>query len=133
MIVTGYIGPMRFKDMRIFKRVATVKDWRPQRMPAFELLAFARDVADGKVLTAQQVVPFDDVACVFPAVSFLCEVSKEARDEVGTFFERMELRAGTARNGQPMFQTVQFIHREDWLLARDLIAAELFRRERQSS
>lgn len=133
MIVTGYIGPMHFRDMRIFRRLSSPEEWRPQRMTAVELRAFVRDVADGRIFLAQQVQPFDDVSCVFPAISFLCEVSKECRDEVGTFFEYRDRAAGTARNGQPSFQTVQFIHREDWLLARDLIAAEMLRRERLSS
>lgn len=123
---------MHLRDMRFVQRTDP-EDWRPQRMPAAELFAFVRDVVDGHVFLAQQVEPFDDVACVFPATAFLCEVSKEARDEVGTFYERRDRATGTARNGQPSFQTVQFIHREDWLLARDLIAAEMLRREGSAS
>jgi hypothetical protein len=133
MIVTGYIGPMRFEDMRLARRVVGPTDWRVQRLTYEALVRFVVDMVDGKILTAQQVVPFDDVGCVFPTLSFLHEISVDARREIGTFFEYCDRAAGTARNGQPSFQSVQFIHREDWFLARDMIAAEVLRRERQLS
>lgn len=136
MIVQGHIGPMHFRDIRwgaLARRVEGPTDWRVQRLTEQELIDFVRDVVDGKVLLAQQVQPFDDVGCVFPTLSFLHEISADARREIGTVYEYRDRACGTARNGQPSFQSVQFIHREDWLQARDMIAAEVLRRERQPS
>lgn len=117
MLVARHIGP-------------SVRDWRPQRLTDLELVRFVADVVNDRVLLAQQVQPFDDVGCVFPALSFLHEITEDARREIGTCYEHRRLATGKARNGQPSFPTVKFIHREDWLRARDLIAAELLRRER---
>lgn len=127
VIVTGYIGPAHLR------RVASTTDgtgWRVQRLTPTELLEFVTAACDGKLLLAQEVRPVGDIACVFPAVSFLADLTADARREIGTFYEYRDRATGTARNGQPSFQSVQFIHQEDWLQARDMIAAEMIRRER---
>lgn len=131
-VVTGYIGPIHLRDLRLGALVAPGRnDWRPRRMSELELLWFVEEAVSGELLFAQQVEPFEELGTVFPAVGFLTDVEKEARDEVGTFYERRDRAIGTSRSGLPTFHTVQFIHREDWLRARDLIAAETLRRERQ--
>lgn len=115
------------------RTVQHVSDWRVQRMTSAELVRFVADVVDRRILLAQEVVPFDDVGCVFPALGFLHEISADARREIGTVYEYRDRANGTARNGQPSFPTVRFIHNEDWLRARDMIAAEIVRRERLKS
>lgn len=128
MIVNGYIGPMKLEDMRWRRK--DPRDWRVERMSAVELVRFVTAVVDDKIFLAQQVHPFQDVDCVFPAIAFLLEVTPDARREIGTFYEFLELSTGHSRNGQPCFTTVRFLHREDWQRARDMIAAEVLRRER---
>lgn len=130
MIVTGHIGPRLQPGAQ---RVQGRTDWRVQRLTSEQLLRFVADVVAGKILLAQHVVPFDDVGCVFPALGFLHDISADARREIGTFYEYRSKATGTARNGQPSFQSVQFIHVGDWLVARDMIAVEMLRRERQPS
>lgn len=134
-IVTGYIGPINYRDLRWGALVRAADgpcDWRVQRMTPLELIGFATAVADGRIFLAEHVDPPDDLYCVFPATTFLLEITGDARREIGTFFELRERATGHSRNGQPSFQTVQFIHREDWARAKDLIAAEVLRRERLS-
>lgn len=99
-------------------------------MSALELLGFVTAACDGTIFLAEQVQPIEDVGCVFPAAEFLLQVSREARLEIGTIYEFCDLASGKARNGQPMFATCKFIHREDWARAKDMIAAEILRRER---
>lgn len=127
MIIQGYIGPICYEDLRLSRQ--DPKDWRVQRMSVLELLGFVSAVADGHIFLAEHVSPFDDMAYVFPAVSFLLEITEQARREIGTFYEFIDQATGRARNGQPSFATVRFIHREDWLHARDLIAAKAIRGE----
>lgn len=129
MFVTGHIGPPPI----VSRHVTALTDgagWRVQRLTPAELLEFVAAACDGKLLLAQEVQPIDDVGCVFPAVSFLAQLALDARREIGTFYEYRDRATGTARNGQPSFQSVQFVHVEDWLQARDMIAAEMIRRER---
>lgn len=125
MIVTGQIGPPHPG-----KLVHEPRDWRVGRMTHPELLRFVADVVAGKILLAQHVENFDEnIGCVFPKLEFLHWLTPEARREIGTVYEYLDQATGTARNGQPSFNTVRFIHVEDWLLARDLIAAEMIRKE----
>lgn len=132
-IVTGYIGPIRYEDLRFNGRRPTknVREWTPQRMTLAELLVFVKSAANDEFFFAEFVLPVNgewDVACSFPALSFLLEVPNDARRKIGTCYERRDRQAGTTRGGYPMFTTVQFIHVDDWHPARDLIAAEVVRR-----
>jgi hypothetical protein len=129
MIATAYIGPSRPGELT--RRLDNPREWRVQRKTALELVRFVADVVDGRIFLAQQVQPFDDVGCVFPAIGFLHDITADARAEIGTFFEYRLLACGRGRKGQPCFATVQSIHREDWLRARDMIAAEVIRREKR--
>lgn len=137
-IVTGYIGPMHARHLRWGGgprvRVQGPSDWRVQRLSAADLIAFVDAAVAGELFFVQEIVPFDDlnIAAVFPAAAFLREVTEEARREIGCVYERREMAAGTARNGQPSFQSVRFIHREDWKIASELIAARLLAKERVS-
>lgn len=132
-IVTGYIGPIRYQDLRLGALVRAADgpcDWRVQRLTQLELLGFVAAMVDGRIFCAEYVQPADDLYCVFPASAFLLQISREARAEIGTLYEFRDRANGTARNGQPSFPTVQFIHREDWARAKDMIAAEMLRREK---
>lgn len=125
MTTAGYTPLAQVQNLRT--------TWKVQRMTDRQLLRFVTDAVEGKIFLAQQVVPFEDVGCVFPAISFLHEISADARRDIGTFYEYRAKANGRARNGQPSFQSVRFIHTEDWLRARDMIAAEVIRRERAAS
>ncbi len=132
-IVKAHIGPIYAADIRWGSVTRDVRDWRPQRMTLAELLVFARAAADREIYLAQEVHPFDEITLVFPAQSFLHEVSKQARREVGTCYEYLSLAVGKTRAGQPVFGSIRFVHIEDWLIARDMIAAEILRRERMEA
>jgi hypothetical protein len=138
-IVSVAIAPIRVEDIR-WDRLAQVdrsslhitgqrSEWRCRRMTDLELARFVADVVERKILVAQHVLPFEDVGCVFSGLGFLHDVSIEARREIGTCYEYLEQACGETRFGNPHFESVQFIHVEDWLLARDLIAAEVVRRQ----
>lgn len=137
-IVRAHIGPIPFADIRWNGVAASrnVRDWKPERMTLEQFLAFVKAGAADELFFAQYVEPVAgewDVACVFPALSFLLEVSIDARRQIGTCYERHDRAAGTTRTGLPMFNTVQFIHIEDWLPARDMIAAQIVARSRSQS
>lgn len=99
-------------------------------MTPLELLGFVAAVLGEKIFLAEQVEPADDIGCVFPAAAFLLQITKAAREEIGTLYEFLDKATGRARNGQPSFTTVQLISREDWSRAKEMIAAELLRKER---
>lgn len=135
-IVTGYIGPIHFADLRLGNRMAVRTDpktWRVTRMTPEELVCFAFGVVNEAIFLAEFVQPAEYLPFVFPASEFLLAITADARREVGTFYEYRSRATGRARNGQPSFQTAQFIHLEDWNQARDMIAAEFLRRERSGS
>lgn len=98
------------------------KTWLPQRMTKRELLRFARGLASDELLVDRLVVPFEDVAKVFP-LGCVHDMSQEARNLIGACYEWRRRAVGHLRDGKPVFQSVKFIHREDWLHARDLVAA----------
>jgi len=135
MIIKGQIGPMHAKDIRwgAFVRAGEPCDWYPQRMTWGELVAFVMAAANGELYLAQQVQPVEEIGLVWPAQSFLIDVSEDARKQIGTCYERLDLSVGRTRGGQPTFPSVQFVHVEDWKIARDMIAAEIVRRERLAS
>lgn len=135
MIITGHIAPIPFSAVRWGALVRAADgpcDWRPQRMTELELLGFVAGVVDDRIFLREHVEPADDLPYVFPASEFMLQITREARAEIGTLYELRSKSNGTTHNGQPTFPSVQFIHREDWLRAKDLIAAELLRRERHS-
>jgi|SRR5882672_1707101 len=98
-------------------------DWYPQRLTAADLMAFVEDAVEHRVFLGQEVQPFEEIAIVFPAMAFLTRVSQDARDHVGIVYEKRERAVGQTPNGNPVFDTASFMHREDWFIARDLIAA----------
>ena len=104
-------------------------NWYPQRMTELELLRFVVAAANGEIYLAQHVQPPEEINLVFPALGFLYEVSNDARKQIGTCYERLDRSNGKTRSGQPTFSTVSFIHKEDWSRARNMIAAEIVRRE----
>lgn len=110
-------------------RLGERSDWRPQRMTERQLLAFVADVIEQRVLIDRHVIPFEDIGCVFPALGFLQDVSLDARKEIGACYEYRDLAVGKTRHGNPTFEGVKFVHAEDWLRARDIIAAEVVRRQ----
>lgn len=139
MIITGYIRPIRHRDLRLkslglspsIVRVDEPGDWRVQRMTERELLRFALDVVDRHIFLAEEVRAFEDRPLVFPAAAFLLDLPRDAVREIGTFYEYRDKAVGTVHSsGQPTFSTVRFVHREDWSRAKDMIAAEVLRRER---
>lgn len=132
-IVKAKIGPIHAADIRLGSVTRDARDWRPARMTVAELLAFVRAAADRDVYLAQEVQPFEEIVDVFPAQDFLRQVTEQARREVGTCYEYRRLAVGKTRSGQPVFPSVRFVHVEDWLVARDMIAAEMIRRERMES
>lgn len=139
MIITGYIKPIRYEDLRWkalglpapVTRVDGRSDWRVQRLTPRELLRFVADVVDRLIFLAEEVEVFEERALVFPAAAFMFSLPADAVREIGTFYEYRDKSVGSVhRSGQPTFSTVSFVHREDWARAKDLIAAEVIRRER---
>lgn len=139
MIITGYIKPIRYEDLRWRAlglpapavRTDDPRDWRVQRLTERELLRLVADVVDRLVFLAEEVALFEERPIVFPAAAFLLELPREAVREIGTYYEYRDKAVGTVqRSGQPTFSTVQFVHVDDWARAKDLIAAEMLRRER---
>lgn len=130
-IVQARIAPIPFSGLRLGPR--NVRDWMPQRMSGAELVAFVRDLASGKLFVAELIEPVNGdwhLVKSFPAVSFLCDVTEEARRRIGTCYERVENAIGKTPQGYPIFQTVKFIEKEDWHIARDMVAAEMVRRSK---
>lgn len=144
MIITGYIGPIHYQDVRWEAlglprppraRREDPAGWRVRRLTEREMLRFVLDVVDGHIFLAEHVRPARDpetMIAVFPAADFVRDISRDAGREIGTFYEYIDRAIGKTRNGQPSFSSIQFLHREDWARALDMIAAEALRRERTS-
>lgn len=109
------------------------RDWRPQRMSEAELVAFVDDVLEARVYLSCYVKPETDIGAVFPAMGCVYDMAPEAVRLVGMWYEHTRLRTGTTMLGNPNFQTVKILHREDWLRAQDLIAAAVVQRGRTPS
>ncbi|HSR79112.1 MAG TPA: hypothetical protein VLN57_21240 [Xanthobacteraceae bacterium] len=131
-IVTGYIGPIHCKDLRLGPPAVRIdpRDWRVQRLAPEALVRFVLDVVERRIFLGQEIAPAGDLYCVFPGLAMLTEITADARREIGTFYEYRDRAIGQTLHGNPSLPSVQFLHYEDWEQARDMIAAEVLRRER---
>lgn len=130
-IVTAWISPIKAGDLRI--KIATpepnMRLWYPTRMTEKELLDFVIAVVERRVLIGHHVQPFADLSNVFPALASLADMSIDARKQIGCCYEYLDRANGQTLHKNPHFETVRYVHAEDWRRARELIAAEVVRRQ----
>jgi hypothetical protein len=100
----------------------------PVRMEDKDLLSFVMGFCDGQIFTNQSVSSAKEVPLSFLPIYF--SKDKVEWENVGLLWEwRRKSRRGSI-NGNPIFDSVQVMHKEDWRRAQLAIKRELARREK---